>query len=203
MEIIKAQVRDMRKELANAGTPKDTDEIRKSINMDGLRSVITLQPPNEVQNAHKHLLAKESIQLFEGAVEAYSERDGGRWVPLEKDTSVEFGLNEYHNLRTNSITTPIGYTDAAGKKVAAFHLAYRWVPPYIHLEKGEAEFLFQYDWFGEAQKDNPTDPKGSPLLRAERAVQKKFISILKNNQRKLEYDIEKVEYVAANKLLSL
>lgn len=199
MKISPIETRDMRTELAVQGNPKETYEIRKSISTDGMKFIVTLQPPYETQRSHKHLLTKETTHLFEGGMQVYSEFGG--WSDLKKDEVADFELNEYHNARTNGIISPVSYSGADGRKIAALHLTTKYMPSYVHLEKDEAIFLFKYDWFGEEQRDNPTDPKASPLLRADRDIQKKFWKILERNKSRLEYDIEKVEYVTANRIV--
>lgn len=193
MKLIEGKVRSMREELARAGTPADTDEIRISMDMDGVRSVITLQPPNYPQNEHKHLLAKEAVQVMQGQTEAYGLTDVGyEWFTVKKNQLVEFGLNEYHNIKTGEITEPISYENVP-MRIAAVTMAYRFVPPYIKLEKGEAEFLFDYDWFGQGFDEEPADKKKSPLLRADSAAHKKFMEILQRNKYNVGYDTTDIE----------
>lgn len=199
MKTFDQTVRIMRDELKARGQPKDTDEIRRSVNLDGLRIIETDQPPMEMQNEHKHLLQIEAIKVKQGAVYAYEGDKGGlckeapesSWARISAGHTVQFDLNRYHNLKT--VAADADMVALYGGKYSALHDAFKWVPNYVEVESDEVDLVLGSDWFRGDFDENYMKKETSPILQGERAVLKKFIGILERNKKHLEYLPENME----------
>jgi hypothetical protein len=176
MKIITGSRRVMREELYKAGTPKETNEIRESYSMGSLVTSFTHMPENETQNPHKHILVKEAIHVLYGSIEVLSNK---KWHPIKERQIAEFDLNEYHNVRTrpNNMVFP-----HAKKNISAITLAYKWIPAYVNIEENEIDLVLRYDWFHQNYEKNNKDITTSPLLRASKEIQKKFLNVARRNK---------------------
>jgi len=138
MRLIDGKIRVMREELK-----KDTDEIRESYDFGTFVSNFTYHPHNETQNPHYHFCTMEAIHVLAGSVEAGY---GNNWRTVNERQSVLFGLGERHNLRTREVTKSLDFP-AATANIAAVHMAYKWIPPFLDLDESDTQLLLKSDWW--------------------------------------------------------
>ncbi len=182
MQLIPGKVRIMREELAKAGTPKDTDEIRENYEFSTLKSIVTYHVKGELQNRHMHFVLGGVHHVLAGSMEL--QDDKGDWYRVDTRQAAEHTPCDYYNVRVPEDGPTAAYP-GAGPTVGAVSIFYKWVPPHLDVREDELTLLFQNDWFGEGYLKDQTDKKTSPVLRLAEPEQKRFWEIVKRNKDKL------------------
>jgi len=185
MHLIEGNIRVMREELAKAGTPKDTDEIRESYDLNALRTSFTYLPVGETQRTHKHFVVKEATQVLLGEVEIYAN---GTWSTLKERQAVEFDLGEYHSMRAPpSRTDRISpFYPVSSLNLAALTITYKWIPPFLRVNEDEVWLLLNNDWFREDYDGKSQNPDASPLFRRGEDERRKFWEVVERNSQRIE-----------------
>ena len=165
-------------EYRKIGIIKETNEIRESFDLGTTNSIIAYMPENEIQNPHMHSIIIEAIHVIAGELEVWNN---GKWKAVSENQIVMFEHGEYHNLRTSKKTKDINII-SSDSNIAAVTLAYKWIPPDLEIFSEEIKMILEYDWFHLNYKQDTEDKTTSPLLRADKVIQKKFFSILKRNK---------------------
>jgi quercetin dioxygenase-like cupin family protein len=178
MKIISPKNRIMREEFLAKGMAIDTGEIRKTYDLQTLRTNLTFIPENEIQRPHSHILASEAVHVLAGEIQISHE---GRWRKIVENQIALFDSNEIHNIRTTKPSQPILYPKAR-ENTAAVAMVYKWIAPYFKIFRGEISFVIENDWFDERYENSSSDPSTSPVLRLKKSHQRKFWQILSRNK---------------------
>lgn len=184
LQITEGIVRNMRKELAEKGTPLDTDEIRVSWMMGTMVNVLTHVVPGPAQNPHKHMITNEITTVLAGQVEVWGgdeiyDPDGEQvWQTVNEGQAVTFEPGKFHNMRASAYQgyNAINYPHV-GPAVTAVTITTKYLPPYVHDQK-EVALLIDHDWFGA----DYVHTNNGPLMRAAKSIQDEFWTLIDRYQ---------------------